>query len=315
MAIVPLLEPSTVRAIWEAYQASRNSWESIGVAIGDLGNECDRAVWMTWRWCSEPENFEGQKLRRFETGNREEERCIDNLIMAGADVYQQQTKVFSHGGHVRGKLDAQVMGLPEFPEELVIVEIKALNKLRHAAVKKHGVQHSEVKHYIQMQKYLQLTGTYRGLYFAVNTDNDDIYTEFVAYDNETLERTDKRTENIINSNYAPPRVSEKPDKYPCIFCRHQSVCFKESFGRVNCRTCLHSTPVASENGQDATWHCAKHDEEIPLDIQKTGCPWHTYIPDLVPGKQIDVDGETLIYELPRGKIWRDENVNAPADAA
>jgi hypothetical protein len=49
---------------------------------------------------------------------------------------------------------------------------------------------------------------------------------------------------------------------------------------------------------DSTWHCAKWDDVIPLDAQRTGCESHVLHPDLVPWKRKDgPDAFTAVYEI------------------
>lgn len=73
--------------------------------------------------------------------------------------------------------------------------------------------------------------------------------------------------------------------------------------RVNCRTCLYSTP--EEGG---SWSCARFGKPLSLDEQKAGCPAHLSLPGLIDGEQIDVDeeAETIVYKLRRtGELWVD----------
>ena len=39
--------------------------------------------------------------------------------------------------------------------------------------------------------------------------------------------------------------------------------------------------------------------------QEAGCAAHLYIPDLVPGEQVDAGEDWVSYRLPDGSAWRD----------
>ena len=66
---------------------------------------------------------------------------------------------------------------------------------------------------------------------------------------------------------------------------------------VNCRTCLHSTPV--EGG----WHCARHDRMRDYGQQLNGCRDHLFIPDLVDGEVIDATENFVVYRMKDGTDW------------
>lgn len=66
---------------------------------------------------------------------------------------------------------------------------------------------------------------------------------------------------------------------------------------MNCRTCLHSTPV--EGG----WRCARLDQPIGSQAQRAACPKHLFIPDFVPGEVIDAGEDFVAYRLGDGSTW------------
>lgn len=61
--------------------------------------------------------------------------------------------------------------------------------------------------------------------------------------------------------------------------------------------------IADESvGNDAggPWHCAVHDDEIPLDFQYVGCKGHRYIPPLLEpsgAKVVSADGTIVTYDV------------------
>lgn len=326
MAPLPPNELLTLRAIWTAWEAAQQNWDSIGISMSALGSECDRQIWMDFRWVSPAEYLTGQKLRLFETGHQQETRLIADLRkVPGVTVWDtdpdrpgKQWKVYSHGGHVRGKLDGVAEGLPDAPKAPHVVECKSHNKKNFdELVKKRaegkGLKEAKIAHWYQCQKYMQLMQIDRCLYMAVCKDNDDLYLERIKYDPIAVAQLDARLERIIGYNRPPSRIAENPGKYPCMFCRHKGVCHTEDFGRINCRTCVHSTPVIVEGSNDATWTCAKHGKNLTVDEQRAGCEYHLFLPDVVPGEQIDAGDDWVAYTLRDGKRWVNQEKKAAVE--
>ena len=87
MAPLPRPYSATTEAIYAAYAKSRSqAWDSLGISISLLGEECERALWYTFRWASKPEVIDGLKAITFETGEIEETRLLNALRMIGCEV-------------------------------------------------------------------------------------------------------------------------------------------------------------------------------------------------------------------------------------
>lgn len=312
MAELPKIEAGTVRAIYSAWETSRKPWDSIGLPMSALGSDCDAAIWFTFRLASEPEKLTGQKLRLFETGNIEETRMIADLRrIEGVDVLDidpetgRQFKMMLLGGHLRGKLDGLATGLPEAPIKQHVLECKSHNDKNFKLLLKSGVKIAKPAHYRQCLVYMHATGRDRCLYLAVNKNTDELYSERIRFDPVEALTLIARLERIIKSNSVPPRISENPDKWPCILCEHKEVCAKQTFGRNHCRTCLHATPCIDEGETWARWHCDRFGKDLSVDEQRDGCPAHLYLPDVVPGQQTDAGDDWVSYILRDGQAWRD----------
>lgn len=301
----------TVTAIYEGYLAANEQFDSIGLGIGSVGHECDRNLWMSLRWASPPEAMTGQKLRRFGTGHIEEERLLSDLEAAGFEVQrhvegtEKQFKVYGIGGHLRGKLDGKVKGLPEAPETVHIVECKSHNDRSFKDLIKHKLEKSKPDHYAQTQLYMHLENVTRCLYLVVNKNTDELFAERVRYDAKFCFELLIRIERIIGENRAPSKIAENADKYPCVMCNHKSVCHGETFGRNTCRTCIHATPVIDHESKDATWLCERFGKTLSIKEQREGCPAHLFLPDVVPGAQVDAGDDWIEYRLRNGSFWRD----------
>lgn len=319
MVALPPVESKTLGAIYAAYEKDREHYDSIGLPIGALGNECDRALWLGFRWAHEPESLDGKKLRLFDTGHREEARLIEDLRRAGITVVDgeggKQIKVRALGGHLRGKLDGKATGVPEAPKAVHVVECKTANDKRFKEIAngvkprdggpiKQGVKVQAPPHYAQCQIYMHIEKIERCLYLLVSKNTDEIYVERIAYDATFAMQIMARAERIITANRAPAKISDDPSKYPCVFCPAASVCHGEAFGRNNCRTCIHATPIMS-NTDAAAWQCERFGDYLTVEKQKAGCPAHLFLPELVPGEQTDAGDDWVAYQMRDGSAWRD----------
>jgi hypothetical protein len=304
MAPIPTPESATVRAIYEAYEATNRHYDSLGISVGIAGTECDRALWFIFRWCAAPEAVDGRKVSIFRTGDMWEERLVDDLRAINVEVWGQQDRIRLVAGHVRGKCDGHALGVPEAPKTEHLCEFKSSNSKGFADLVKKGCKDSKPLHFAQCQLGMQAFGHDRALYLVVNKDTDERYAERIPYDADFTLRLLARLERIISSDEPPSRLCTKRDDFRGMFCRQAGVCWQEEMPRVTCRVCLHSTP---EMGGDGHWSCARWAKPISTDEQKAACPAMLFIPALVPGEQIEVDeaAETITYRLANGELWTD----------
>jgi hypothetical protein len=319
MAPLPRIQPSTVRAIYQAYEARAVSWEGRTISVSTLAEECHRKLFYDFRWVSPQEKIEGRTHRIFESGNIEEERWIDNLRMIGCEVWDRdettgrQITVTACGNHVKGKLDSEILGLPEAPKTIHVGEIKSHNEKSFKALLKDGVRVAKVLHYGQLQTYMYLRGRDRGIYLAVCKNTDELYAERVQLDTPYVLRLLANAQRIIDAHEPPPRLHEDPDAkmaFACQWCRHKPHCHEKAWPRINCRTCLYSSP---ENG--GTWSCSRFSKPLSHEEQQAGCPAHLTLPSLIHGEQIDADPEleTVSYRLWDGRLWTDGAATEPAN--
>ncbi|MER9911673.1 oxidoreductase [Mesorhizobium sp. M0050] len=293
-----------MRAIYAAYEAANEHFDSLGISVGEIGGECDRALYYALRWASRPEEIIGRKLSIFRTGDRWEDVLVNDLERIGVDVYGQQDRIRLVGGHVRGKIDGKAIGVPEAPKTEHLCEFKSSNDKGFKEIVKLKCKAAKPLHYAQCQIGMHFMGLSRCLYLVVNKNDDERYAERIEYDAEYCLRQLARCERIINAIEPPVRICENTAMPPCLFCKHKSVCHEEAFPRVSCRSCLYSTP---EMGGDAHWSCSRWSKPLSVDEQKAACPAHLHLPALVPGDVIETneDAETVTYRLGNGKIWID----------
>ena len=310
MAVLSKIPDTTGARIYRGYLASADREERGYLGASVLGGECTRALWYAFRWVYPMEELSGRKLRLFDTGHREELRVINDLRRGGITVFGQQTGFSALGGHLRGHIDGVVSGLPEAPKTPHLLEIKTHNDKSFKDLLVKGLKVSKPVHYAQMILYMHQLEYARGIYIAVNKNDESIYTERISHSGfvkEAKAMLDK-AEYIILTSFAPSKLHEdqdKPSAYVCGWCPAKGVCHDGAWARVNCRTCVSATALLG--GKDGEWYCEKHQKKLTPPEQKAGCPCHLYLPSLVPGKQIDADPEahTVTYLMHNGEEWTD----------
>lgn len=313
MTPIPRPTPSTIAAIYRAYEADNESWDSWGLSVGELGNECDRSLFYTLRWVSPQEQPDGRKIRIFRRGDIEEERLIADLERVGVEVFGQQDRIRLVGGHVRGKVDGRLLGLLEAPKTEHLFEAKSANGADWRALQRDRLRKAQPKHFVQCQLGMQMFGLTRAYYMSTNKDTEEIYAERVEYDLEFCVRLLAKAERLILADEPPARSGKKPTDMVCRFCRHKPLCHQVDeqnepaarpvFARVTCRSCLYGQPTLDG---DAAWHCRRFSKPLSIDEQRAGCEAHLFVPGLVPGEQVDADeaAETITYMV-RGEAWVD----------
>ena len=329
-------QKTLIRNIYDYYvKVNGNGFRNhLGASI--IGNKCMRSLWYGFRWTL-PAMFEGRLLRLFETGQQEEERIIRNLRDIGIEVWNQddngnQFRFKTLGGHFAGSLDGVVLGIPESAKIPHLLECKTSNDKYFKLIQKNGVQAEKPEHYAQMVIYMEFLELSRALYFVVNKNNDEIYTERIKENPAEAKRLILKAEQIIRSNTPPQGISDNPMHWECKFCNYWKLCFDEFVPAVNCRTCAHSTPVVDDDDEqirivtaydealDSFWHCAKYNSSIPAGEQAyKGCKHHLFIPDLIPYANVlnaDTDANWIEYvHKIDGNVFRNVSKGNETDEA
>ena len=311
MADLPTISSPTRDAIFAAYEAESGSGFRSHLGASLIGHACERALWYGFRWTT-PSKHPGRLLRLFETGQLEEARLVANLRKTGATVLEvdpetgRQFRVQAHGGHFGGSLDGAAINLLEAPKTWHVLEFKTHSSKSFADLVAKKVRDSKPQHFAQMQIYMHLTGMTRAMYLAVNKDTDDVYVERIEHDEAYAKSLLDKAHRVIYAVTPPPRISEDSTWYQCRMCDHAGLCHAGPDGAdaaaVNCRTCLHSTPV------DGGWRCERHQKPLSEADQRLACEFHLYLPPLVPAQQVDAGVDWVDYQFPGGR-WRDAGLN------
>lgn len=293
-----------VQKIYEAYETKARKGQSERIGASELGKECSRATWYSFRWASN-KAFMGRMLRLFQSGHLQEPRVIEDLRAIGCSVKDvdpdtgKQFKIID--GALIMKPDGLVTGVPGAEQTVHALEIKTHNDKSFKEVESKGVKTAKPEHYIQVQLEMLLMGLKRALYVAVNKNTDEIYIERVEEDKAFAEGIRDKGKRIASMNTPPEKLSQDAAFFKCKFCDHHAVCHMDKIPQANCRTCCHS-----ESLSDGSWHCWFWDAGLDYNQQQEGCEKHLFIPDLVPNaKVVDANEDENWIEYKTGDIkWR-----------
>lgn len=319
MSLLPTPSDPTLDAVDRAMVARQEQRHPRRLAISGLGNECERACWYSFRWATDHQ-FDADTLKRFEDGHHGEEAMIRRLRMVdGIEIHckdpetGEQFAVLACEDHMRGMIDGAILGILQAPKTWHVWEHKVCNEKKFAALKKAVETHGEKgalrewdsTYFAQAVLYMHLTGMRRH-YLTCSTPGSRATTSCRTDENpEEALRLLVKARRIIEAKHAPARISESETFYKCRWCDHAQTCHGDLRPLVNCRTCLHSSPV--DGGQ---WHCDRWGKILSIEEQQAACPAHLYIPSMINGIQIDVaeDGSWVWYRLKDGSEWLDRAV-------
>lgn len=275
---IPVEKNTTGDLIDKWHEEHQNEKPRPYLGISMIGHECPRYIWLMFRWAVR-EKFSGRMLRLFRRGQLEEAQIAMDLQRIGCKITHAGADQFevSFGGWVKGYIDMIIEeGLPAAPKKEHVVECKTHNNDSFKELLKKGVKEAKPRHWAQMQCYMLGKKTDRALYYAVNKDNDAIYTERVRLARADAQELVKFGENLATDPFLPLPLSKDPSFYKCKMCSCWEFCHKtHQTKELNCRTCRHFS--AFEGGE--AW-CGLYKIEIPYENQLMGCTEYKVHPDL-----------------------------------
>jgi hypothetical protein len=163
-----------------------------------------------------------------------------------------------------------------------------------------GVKKAKPVHYAQMQVYMGLAPKFwdqwgldgeppkAALYMVHCKEDDRLYLERVHFDQAVFEELGHKAKEIIESEGPPDKIAFTEDYYLCRWCDFSDICHGQAVPRLDCRTCIHSTPAMEGQG----WVCDREGRGTPLGGHYEGCPHHLYLPPLLEnrfGSVVDYD--------------------------
>lgn len=232
--------------------------------VSSLGEKCDRKIWMNFRWAKDSQ-FDGRMLRLFRRGHLEELTIAQDLIDAGFEVLnygENQSKV-DFGCHLSSDVDGVVI----IEGQKMVLECKTSSDKQFQKLKKEKLKKAKWMHYVQCNVYCYGLGLDKALYFVVNKNTDEIYTEIVEADYELAEKYIERGQRLAKQDELPEPISTNPSWFECKFCDYHGFCHgKEEITKKNCRTCAWSSAL-----EDGSWWCEKHNGSLDEVTQLSGC--------------------------------------------
>ena len=275
-----------------------------------IGKPCLRQHWYSFRW-SKPAEFSGRLYRVFQSGHLQEPRVYDDLRAIGCTVYdldpvtgrQWTFTEPTSGGHFKGNADGILIGLPQAPKAPHVLEIKTASAKMFAEMQKSGVKKAKPEHYAQMLMYMKWSidlfkedGCRKAIYFVVNKDTDDIYTERIEYNKDEAQAIIDKALAVITATEPPTGISQDPSWYECKFCDYHSICHGTDVPAPTCRSCAHATP---EMDGKARWTCSAHQKDLSVANQLDGCKMHRFIPILLHkfAQPADMNGDAVVYQM------------------
>ena len=305
MDLEKYLAPKTIVAIYEHYVTSRKSEHRPHLGGSQIGNSCERALWYQFRHADRP-HFQGRQLRLFQTGDREEERIVQNLRDIGVTVWDRdpetgkQIRFTACAGHFALSLDGVAEGLPESKQPHNL-EFKTMNDKNFKALKAKGLEEAKPVYYAQAQVGMHLSGLQRCAFIVVNKNDDEMYMERIHYDPAVGMKLVAKAESIIFAEQPPSRISNDPAWFECKFCAFHNVCHMGKLPEVNCRTCARATP---ERDGDGRWSCAAGREFGKV------CEGHIFNPYVMPWPVEDAGENWISYLTEDGEVIRNGDGNS-----
>lgn len=305
MAALPEPTNTTARAIYALHEQRVAAEPPRGyLGWSELGEPCERRLWYGFRQAGS-EVIGGQLARLFDTGHREEARVLDELKALGYEVFDRdpatggQFAISSHGGHLRGHLDAVVRGLPEAPKTWHLFDVKTIKAKKFDELLKKGLRAMYPKYYAQGQGYMGHQALDRAAFIFVCKDDDRIHVERFEFDAVEFSKLEAKAARIITASEPPPRLSEDPAWFECKFCPFHALCHGTAMPEVNCRTCAHSTPIL--NADPGAWICERGSRNIQQPRAAHDC--NRFIPALLSNvaEPVDSDGDAVTYRTAAGQ--------------
>lgn len=237
-----------------------NKKERVHLGLSEIGQDCVRAAWYSFRKIHKKQ-FPPRLLRLFQRGHREEFFFIHMLKAVGIKIYEidpktgKQFKVTDFENHLQGSMDTvarDVDLLYSNSKKPFLVEYKTYNDKRFQKLKKEGLKKSDPKYWGQVQGYMGYERRLKGtLFCAVNKNDDEIYFEWVDFNEQDFQHMKDRAEEVLNAKVPPVRLSNRKSFWKCKMCDFKEHCFNAKVrSDVSCRSCRKAEPAA-----DGEWRC------------------------------------------------------------
>lgn len=315
MVKLPDIEDQTLKAVDAALEAEQESRPRNYLGASAIGDVCDRKLWLNFRWVKRG-FIEAAGLRRINDGHRGELVVADMLRkVAGLDLSTEKEPGVQHsfealGGHFRGNCDGLLTGLIQDPDTLYVWECKVINDIKYKKLvslkmksEKDALRNWDYVYYAQAQIYMHFFNAPKHYLTAASAGVRDITSVVTEYDQGEAEKFIEKAKRIIFAPRPAGKISSDSAWHECKYCSFHSMCHEDDMPRhKSCRTCLHSSPLKTGG-----WKCEFHKKDLSQEDQINGCEHHLFVPDLIPGEQINSGPNWVEYALKGGVVWIDKS--------
>jgi hypothetical protein len=314
MVKIPQLEDPTLRAVDAVMESQQEARARPYLGASVIGDGCERKLWLSFRWVKRG-FIEAAGLRRINDGHRGEQvvaallKAVPSVDLSTEKEPGVQHSFESIGGHFRGNCDGLLTGLLQDPETLYVWECKVVNETKYKklislkASKGEGeaLKHWDYVYYAQAQIYMHFFEATKHYLTAASPGVRDLSSVVTEYNKDEAEKLIEKAKRVIFSPRPFLKISNDPAWHECKYCTFHSMCHEQDMPRQkSCRTCLHSSPLKTGG-----WKCDWHNKDLSTEDQQRGCEHHLFVPDLIPGEQIDSGPNWVEYLMKDGTVWID----------
>lgn len=253
-----------------AIEKNQENILSKSLSPSTLNHPCHRYIFNQFRWVSKPIKHDARSLRIFNRGHTDESKIIEWLKLANIDIKYEydngQIGYHEYNGHVKGFVD----GIITKDDAQYILECKTVNQATYKIISSSGILKGKIEHYLQIQLYMFFMRIYNAVYIAINKNTDEIYVEYLKYDENSIKHILELIVELLESDYIPPQIHNNPSGYICNRfngCPHINVCFKGESNEHNCRTCKNGKPYTKSDANNNAWYCSIHKITLNLEEQ------------------------------------------------
>lgn len=290
MAKIPKIS-TTLNAVDSALEEDFNKKNNVNfgnLGVKDLGKECDRELWLIYRWAVKP-YFKSSQIKKIQAGYRGEKLQADRLrLVEGIELWtkgedDKQIKVTAVNGHISGRIDGVIVGLKEAPTTPHVWEHKVANTRKYESLKKLLIKDKEALqlwdfiYYIQAIIEMYLMGLDR--HYLTCSDYGETETISIRTNsaNKVAKEYINRAADIIESTVIPDKISLNSESDNCKYCNMKQLCHGEQIMQPTCRSCAHGSP-----NMDGGWNCSYHNTVLTNNKEQYyGCQDHVYNPDYI----------------------------------
>ena len=280
---------SALDAVIIEERGTPNHSDTLGFSV--IGDSDELTLWHLLRWSFPVEPYTAERCRAHRTGLETEKTIIKELRKANFRVFDrmdngEQYTYYFLGGHLKGKVDVIVIGMPELGKnEAAPGDIKAIRQTDFNRLLKVGVRQWNEEYWTQVQCAIASTETKTGFLIAECKNTGRRYIEFIPFDEFFWAGCLSKAKRVLTRQDPPPSIYKPTDRQVAHFMTDEQrrIYQGKALPAPNCRNCKYAEPIIDDS-IDGRWLCHLHQKTIDIEIQKDGCHKHEFIKAMIPNK-------------------------------